>query len=749
MKRREGLSKLLGREPYVDDLLISSDVELPFNDAWWGMAVRSRVARGRIRAIRVPDDFEANGGVVVDHNDLPAENVVHLIADDQPILAADVVRHVHEPVLLMAHPSRDVLRRAVAAVEMEIDGETPYLDFEREPTDAERQVGVTVDESNVLHHIFMDKGDVEAALANAPIVVEGVYQTGAQEHVYLETQGMLAWQDDGVVVARGSMQCPYYVQAAMKRGLGRDDDGVRVVQAATGGGFGGKEEYPSVLALHASLLAMKAGRPVRMVYSRGEDMAVTTKRHPSWVRHRTGLTEDGKLLAQDIEVILDAGAYLTLSGVVLSRGVIHAAGPYLCENVRVDGRARLTNRAPYGAFRGFGAPQTHFANERHMDRIADRLGLDPAELRRRNLLRDGERTATGQLINDNVPREALLDRALTMSHWKERRSAHVQNNENHPYLKRGIGLAYFHHGAGFTGSGEVYLNSLVEVAGLRDGRVEVLASSTEMGQGTNTIFTRIAAETLGLEEDDVLVANPDTGRVPDSGPTVASRTVMIVGRLVERACEDLRNRLGLDADTLDESADGAAFKNALKAWFETNEGELKGAARYEPPPGIVWDDKNYRGDAYPTFGWAAYVADVEVDLRTFTATVKDFVAVQDVGNVVHEVLARGQVQGGVVQAIGWALMEDVQDRGGDGSMRNNSMTNYVIPTSDDVPPIRVEFQETPYPFGALGAKGLGELPMDGPAPAIANAVAHALGVDATSVPLTPEVLMKELENAHE
>ena len=227
------------------------------------------------------------------------------------------------------------------------------LDFRHIPLPEQVQFG----SDNVLEHLHIEKGEVERALAEAPRVIEGVYETGAQEHVYLEPQGMLAWEDDGVITVTGSMQCPYYIVDAFEHALGRPADRVRIIQAATGGGFGGKEEYPSGIALHAALLALKAGRPVKLIYDRSEDMAVTTKRHPARVRHRTGVDRDGRLLAQEIEVVLDGGAYVTLSPVVLSRSIIHAAGPYTCDHVRIDGRAIFTNSPPFGAFRGFGIRQ--------------------------------------------------------------------------------------------------------------------------------------------------------------------------------------------------------------------------------------------------------------------------------------------------------------------------------------------------------------------------------------------------------
>ncbi len=728
MKRHEGLDKLIGRTLYIDDL--------PLAGCLWGATVRSPAPRGRIRDVRIPDHLDRPGLIRVDHRDVPGPNVVSLIEEDWPILAADGVRHRHESVMLVAAESRDAARRAAAEIEVVIDLEPAVLDFRREPTAEQIQHG----EDNVLKQLKIERGEVDEALAAAPIVVEGEYETGAQEHVYLETQGMAAWLDGEVVVVCGSMQCPYYVEKALTQALALPPSRVRVIQAATGGGFGGKEDFPSILAIHTALLALKAQRPVKLIYDRGEDMAATTKRHPSWVRHRTGLDEKGKLLVQDIEVLFDGGAYVTLSPVVLSRGMIHAAGPYACDHVRIRGRVMLTNSVPFGAFRGFGAPQTLFAIERHMDVIAQRIGIDPVELRRRNLITDGQPTATGQVINDGTDRQKVLRRALDLSRFEYKRGQHAAFNRDHDHLRRGIGLACFFHGAGFTGSGERTMKSLLHVAGLPDGRVEVLSASTEIGQGTITIFTQLVADRLRLAPEQILIAQPDTSRVPDNGPTVASRTTMVVGRLIERACDNLREKVGLAA-----GASGSELHEAILTWHREHPGEqLIGKARYQQPPGIEWDDKTYRGDAYGAYGWATYVAEVEIDLRTYTARVIDFVAVQEIGKVLNETLARGQIQGGVVQAIGWALLEECD--WSEGGMANHQLTNYIIPTSDDVPSIRVAFLENPYPYGGQGAKGIGELPMDGPAPAIFNAVAAATGTDPRVVPLVPERLMELIES---
>jgi CO/xanthine dehydrogenase Mo-binding subunit len=478
---------------------------------------------------------------------------------------------------------------------------------------------------------------------------------------------------------------------------------------------------------------------VKIAYDREEDMACTTKRHPSRTRIRSAFAADGTLLSLDVEFLLDGGAYMTLSPVVLSRGALHAAGPYRCPHLRIRAQALATNTPPHGAFRGFGAPQSLFAIERHMDEAAHRLGLDPADLRRKNLLRTGDAMATGQIMRDEVDLVALMDRALTEIRYAEKRDSYPTLNAGDDPVKRGVGFSVFMHGGGFTGSGETMLNSVAALEGMADGRVRVLAASTEMGQGANTVFTQVAAEALQAPVDLIVVARPDTGLVPNSGPTVASRTTQVVGKLVLDAGLAMRKTL-LEAGLLLDGDVGAAVRT-----YVAQHGALRTESQYRKPDFIQWDDATYRGDAYGTYAWACYAADLRVDLVTYETQVADFVAVQEVGRVLNPTLAAGQIEGGVAQGIGWGLNEEVIWR--EGRMANHQMSNYLIATAADLPRIRVFFEERPYAYGPGGAKGLGELPMDGPAPAILNAVQHALRVAPRQVPMTPEVLMELVEGA--
>jgi CO/xanthine dehydrogenase Mo-binding subunit len=685
--RKEGLGKATGEARYADDLA--------FPGMLFGRTIRSTIARGRISSVKL--GFDPSGFTVVDHRDIPGRNCIALIENDQPCLASTEVRHVAEPILLLAHADRE--RLLGAQVEIAYERAEPLFD--------------PAQSSTVFKQILIEKGNLDRGFAKADVIVEGTYDTGHQEHIYIETNGVIAVPEADGLALYGSLQCPYYVLKALKVLLGDAVPNVRVVQTETGGGFGGKEEYPSMIAAHACVLALKSRRPVKIIYDRVEDMLATTKRHPSVVRHRTGVSRDGTLVVMDIDVLMDGGAYCTLSPVVLSRGVIHAAGPYRCANTRIAGRAVMTNTPPNGAFRGFGAPQTQFAMEVHMERIAETLGLDPVRLRAKNALRPGDTTATGQKLGDDCSALAVLRAAVRKSGFGRKRAKYAGTN-------RGIGLALFYHGSGFTGGGEVALASRAALE-TTDRGVRILVANTEIGQGTRTMLAQIVADALGVAYDEVEVAQPDTSAVPDSGPTVASRTCMVVGGILEHCAKSMRAKLG----------------GAAPAEHHARHGTLRVEEAYEAPAGRSWDDATYRGDAYATFAYGCDVAEVEVDPVTHEARALRLTAVQEFGRPIHPALARGQIEGGTAQGLGWALLERVVMK--DGAMANAQLTNYIIPTTLDTPPMDVVMLENPYAGGPFGAKGLGELPIDGPAPAVVNAIRHA-GFDVRAIPATPEAI---------
>ncbi len=732
--RKEGKAKVLGRAQYVDD------ISLP--GMWFGATVRSSIPRGRISSINFDPNIPWHEFTIVTAADIPGENTIVHLAKDHPCLASSHVNHDSEPILLLAHPDKTMLPAAAAAVHITYE-ELPAVYTIEESEKKEHIIWDEGSEPNTFKTYLMQTNQVpipDEIWQKADYIVEGEYRTGAQEQLYIENNGVIAEYDaEAGVTVRGSMQCPFYLVHALELVFNLPAEKCRVIQTETGGAFGGKEDFPSVIGSHAALLAMKSGHPVKLCYDRAEDMAATTKRHPSRTRHRTAVSKDGKLLAGEIDFAIDGGAYATLSPVVLSRGTIHAPGPYNWPYLTVRAKAVATNIPPHGAFRGFGAPQSIFALERHMDKIAKVVGLTPEELRRRNFLGTGDRTATGQLLNDPVDMQRLLTRALEVSGYHAKRAQFDAENATST-IKRGIGFATFFHGAGFTGSGERRLNSLVAIELTPEGQPRLLVSSTEFGQGTNTILCQVAAEALHLPYDHILIAQPDTARVPNSGPTVASRTAMIVGKLVERAAQSLCATL-VASGHLAPDYTPKDFRHAALRYL-ADHGSLKAEARYESPGNIFWDDETYSGEAYPAYAWAVYVAEVAVDTTTYSASVTNFHTIQEVGKVLHPILAAGQIEGGVAQGIGYALYEKCLWH--NGHLANNQMTNYIMPTSADLPPIHVIFEETPSPNGPGGAKGIGELPMDGPAPAILNAIEHATGISFNEIPLLPEDIYERI-----
>lgn len=716
--RVEGPAKLTGQALYADDIVVPG--------AWYGATVRSTEPHARLLGIEPDPGFDWSRVVLLTAADIPGENVVALIEDDQPALAIDEIRHVAEPVALVAAPDPELARAARDHVRLRTEPLPPVFD--------------PLASDHAFKRFEISRGDLGAGFAEAAVVIEGTYRVGHQEQLYIEGQAMIAVpRDDGGVTVHGSLQCPYYVHEALKRALALDDARAVVVQAETGGGFGGKEEYPSMIAIHAALLARKAGRPVRMIYDRHEDLIATTKRHPGVIRHRTGVSSDGRLVAQDIEVVLDAGAYCTLSPVVLSRSGIHAGGPYACPNVRIRARAMATNTPPNGAFRGFGAPQSAFAAEMQVNRIAEAMGESPYELRRRWAYREGDITPTGQTLRESVGAIDVLDRAAEASEFVRQRDATASGRSASAEagnVASGIGLALTWHGAGFTGSGEKRLASVATVELAGDGGIRVLTAQTEMGQGARTVLAQLVADELGVPIGAVEVAPVDTSVVPDSGPTVASRTTMVVGGLLIEAARHLR----LDVEARTRRPFAESYVDDAQA-----HGPSRVSRQFHGYPDIEWDDDAYRGDAYPAYGWACAVAEVDVDLDTGEVAVRSVVAADDAGRVVNRVLAEGQVEGGTLQSVGYATIEEIKVD--NGRYVNDRLATYIIPTALDAPRIEAILVEHPFSGAPHGAKGLGELPMDVTAPAVIAAIHDATGVWIRELPATPERILAALDAA--
>ncbi|HWS29047.1 MAG TPA: xanthine dehydrogenase family protein molybdopterin-binding subunit [Clostridia bacterium] len=677
------------------------------NDMLHGKLVRSPYAHARILEIKPPTLPE--GYFTVDRRDVPGVNEVHIVKDDTPVFAASTVEYIGDPVLMIVGPDEDEVERISGEIEVVYEELPAVLNVR--------------DADTVFFDYNFGKGDVKRAFAEADKVYEEEFETGYQEQAYLETQGMIAEYKDGKVTVHGSLQCPYYVHGAIAKALGLTPDRVRVMQDITGGGFGGKEAYPSILACQTAVAAYKAnGKPVRVIYGRREDMEFTSKRHPSLCRYKVAV-KDGRVSAMDIDVIFNAGGFTTLSAVVLQRGIIAAPGVYDVQNLNVHGCAVKTNTVPTGAYRGFGAPQTFFAVEMMMEHIAKDLGEEPLAFKKRHLVKQGDVTSTGGKYHFPVPLPAMIGEVEKMSDITRKRKEYAQMQQGR--YRRGIGMSLWFHGAGFTGSGERdIIKAVIRLHKYPDGRVEVLASQSDIGQGIKTTLCKIVANELNIPLEKVFYENPDTDRVPDSGPTVASRSLMTVGELLRRASIRLRSEWKEGEDQLIEER----FK--------------------EPDFVIPFYIEKFQGDAYPTYAWAACAVEVEVDTLTGVNEVLGAWASFDVGTPIDMNIVVGQMEGGMLQGLGYSSMEQMA-ADAKGRIRNNSFSDYIIPTSVDVPVMQVHMHVEEYPDGPYGAKGAGELPLVGVPGAYMSAMEQALGGKIHHIPFGAEDALRVQEKVKE
>jgi CO/xanthine dehydrogenase Mo-binding subunit len=693
VKKKDHDSKIAGRALYVDDRKVDGML--------YGKILRSTYAKAKIKNIHIPK--LPGGYVIVDKDDVPGENKVAIVDVDTPVYADGKVEYIGEAILMVAGPDEKETERIRKSIVVDYEEEEPILDILKSDT--------------VFYHYQYEKGDCEQAFSEADKVIEEVFGTGYQEQAYLETQGVIAYSGDEQITVSGSLQCPYYIHGALCKVFGYAKDQVQVQQDDTGGGFGGKEDYPSILACQVAVAAKKTGRPVKVIFERREDFECTSKRHPSLCTYRVAM-KDGKITAMDIDVKFNSGAYTTLSPVVLQRGVICASGVYDIPNLRVEGRAIKTNTTPCGAFRGFGAPQTFFAVEMLMDHLAGELNMDSLALKEMYMVKQGDTTSTSGNYHFHVPLPEMIERIDQLCDYRKKRADY--RNQTGRYQK-GIGLSMFFHGCGFTGSGERdMIKAVCRLHKAADDRVLILGSNTDIGQGIKTTFCKIVADSLNVPLEQVTYNNPDTCKVPDSGPTVASRSLMIVGELLRRASLKLK-----------------------EIWISGQEQEIEEHYK-EPDFMIPFNLENFQGDAYPTYSWSVNAIEVEVDTLTAMTKVTGAWGIFDVGVPIDYHIVKGQMEGGYVQGIGYASSEKM-DYDQKGRIRNNSFSDYTIPTSMDIPNLQVEILNNPYTHGPYGAKGAGELPLVGAAPAYAEAMEQALSARVCHIPFTPEDTMQALQ----
>jgi len=750
-ERPDARAKVAGSTRYVADLALPGMLHA-------ALAV-SPVPSARVRGLDISAARAvASVEAVLTAADIPGENQVGVVFPDQPLLVEDRVRMVGDRLALVAARTPEAAWEAARLVQPVLE---PLLGV-HDPAAALNSGAPSVHEGGNLVHTFkVVRGDMARESARADVVVEATYKIGGQEHAYLEPQGCLAIPEGRQrITIITSCQCPFYVQQAVARVLGLPLAAVRVEQAPTGGGFGGKEDYPSEPAACAAVLAFVTGKPVRLVLPRELDMQASTKRHADVVRHRWGAGRDGKLRFAEVETVMDAGAYIGLSTIVAERANVSSIGPYHVPAVRVATHVVYTNNLFGGAFRGFGAPQVTWAAEATIDKLARRLGMDPLELRRRNVLDDRRRRiCTGQLLRQPVLARECLDRAAALAGWEE---FHAHPRAISDARRDGMGIGLVLYGCNLHHGGQRLDRSSAVVILQPDGSVVVRVGLTEMGQGNLAAAQTMAAQALGVDPAVVQVWQPDTTTVGDSGPTVASRGAHMSGLAILDAVKRLRTRLdpvaaellGCRPDEVELAGGFASVRGAPERTLPMARVAAEMAARRIEGIATGWhrtkarrfDPETGTGAPYEFYAVACHIARVKVDADLGLVRVEEVSAAHDVGRVIHRDALEGQIQGGIVQGMGWAVSEELKlDR---GRLANPSFTDYVIPTAADAPRIAIAVVESEGAGGPYGAKGVGEPSLIPTPAAVRNAVCEALGVEIDRLPLTPPTVVEALGERH-
>ncbi len=669
---------------YVSDLHIDG--------MYYAKTVRSTISKGFIKSITLPELPEEV--TVVDYRDIPGKNNVKMIFEDWPVFAEKAISHYGEPIMLVVGPNKAIVQDVVNEIDIQYTLAEPVFDM----------VNSVVD-----YHFT--KGNPESAFKNAKRTIKYTYETGYQEQAYIEPQGFIGTIEGNKVHLTGSIQAPYYVKNAVVETLACDPSDVRIVQANVGGAFGGKEEFPSLIGCQLAVALKKVKKPIKLIYEREEDMEVTTKRHPAKITMEAAIDENHHISAIKAHVGIDGGAFTGLSSVVLSRAMIAATSAYTIAHLQVDGDVYLTNTVPNGAFRGFGAPQMIFAVEMFMNHIAKDLSKDLHAYRLNHLAKQHDLTTTSGTFRDPILMPQMIEKACEMSDYHHKKTLYER-----PGSYKGIGMSWFLHGCGFTGSGEAeHIKAKVKLRKDEQDNVHLMIAAVDMGQGAKTTLMKVAAEVLKRPLETIHFDNPDTDQVPDSGPTVASRTAMVVGGLVARAAKQIKdNWVDGKVQTVHES--------------------------YKQPEYMSWDQATFTGDAYPAYSWGVNVVEVEVDKASYEVTVKNIWSVYDVGKSLDDNIVLGQADGGTAQGVAYGYLEVMRHK--DGKIVNKNMTDYVIPTAVDMAKTETVLFDNPFALGPYGAKGAGELTLVGGAPAVATAIEMAINKRIYKIPATPEYLME-------
>ena len=739
IERADSLDKVLGKPIYTMDIVPENSLYLK--------VVRSTHAHALLRKIDLSRTRKVPGVVaVVTAKDIPGVNESTALLPDKTLFASDRVRFVGEPIAAVASYDPSIAEEAVDLAEVDYEplpGIFSILDALK-PDALKIHPG-----GNIAKHMKLRKGNIKEGFKQADVIVEDTYKSQFQEPVPLEPEaGFVIPEPDGSVTCVGSIQSPFHVQTGIAKILALRPEQVRVIQAATGGAFGPKsDEIPVDVLGMAALVAVKTRKPAALAYTREESMIGHTKRHPFVTTLKAGVRKSGKLTAWEATLLADTGAYASLGPLVVIRACFHATGPYVIPNVKTDAYCIYTNNTMAGSFRGFGGPQAHFAAESHMDVIAEKIGMDPLDLRLLNILRPGTLTATSQVVDEACGLEECVKRAAGESDWYRKREKFLKMTGT---KRRGLGIAIMYHGNSLGPEGKDYATVHMQIE--RNGTVRLRTGLTEYGTGATSGLIQIAAETMHLPIEYFKLDPADTDNCSDTGPTVASRTITIGGRATQMVAGNLQQKLmevaatmlGTSANQI-EAANSAFYVKTNPERFVSyhdvvERGYAQGMqfklAETFTAPRCEYDHETSQGTTYLQYTYGAVTAEVEVDTETGHVEVLRMVTAYDVGKTINPLSLEGQIEGGTVQGLGYATMEEIIHK--NGRVVNPNLADYYIPTSLDMPEMKTIVVEYPGHLGPYGAKAIGEPPIVLPAPAIVNAIDNAIGVRLNEIPATPD-----------
>jgi len=731
LPRVDAFGKVTGRAKFAEDYYLPNQL--------YAKVLRAKYPHAVITSIDISAALNVPGVVaILTSNDIPGSKVFGIIEKNQQVLAENKVYCLGDGIALIAAESQEIAEQALKLIKVKYK-KLPVIS---NPLEAKKLKAIQIHEGkkNTFVHHKVRKGDIRTGFSQAEIMLKREYQTQHIEHSYLEPEAVLAEPDEqGGIRIIGSVQNLFSTRRSVAEVLNLNLNQVQIKQATLGGSFGGKDEASTLLCCRAALLALTTGRPVKLVNSREESMLESYKRHPYFMKYKLGAKKDGMFTAFEIDCTADAGAYASTSAFVTWRSVVQATGPYRCKNIKTDTSAVYTNNNYTGAMRGFGSPQVCFASECIIDELAEKLDLNPLQFRFKNVFKDNDITATGQKLNQNVSLTEALTKVTAASDFENKWQKYRKEQNNSKSYKKGIGLACSYRGVSLGAEGTDAAGVIVSVQ--TDGSVIVSSGLTDMGQGAQTVMSQITAEALGISLDRIRFLNTNTGRVPDSGPTVASRTTIMGGSAAKNAAEkviSIMSPVALDLLELTEENQIVSnknyfvdIKNRKRILFSEVAEEcfqrgisLFGFGWFKSPE-TTWDEKTGRGDAYFTFVYGANVAEVLVDTETGKVDVTRIYSSHEVGKVINKAMVEGQIFGGVAMGLGYGLMEEFKLV--DSIPQTLNFDEYLFPTIMDVPRVECLIIENPDPIGPFGAKSIGEPANEIAAPAIINAVANATG----------------------